>query len=316
MDQNWTQVDIETTTAGVEPVGAMLLELGLGGYAVRDSADFEAFLSGTRGRWDYIDEELMKLRDMPTAVTVYLAENEQGAERLTALRQGLRRLRALDAAGEWGALSCALSGVREEDWANAWKRYYKPVKVSERLVVCPSWEPYEPAAGEVLLRLDPGMAFGTGTHETTRLCLRMLDRFDPAGKAALDIGCGSGILAVAAMLLGADSALGVDIDENAVKVAKENAALNNVPAQFRQSDLTGGVTGKYGIVFANIVADAVISLSAQIPPYLADGGVLIASGIIDARERDVLEAFGRAGLRLVHRAGENGWVCLCAEVEG
>ncbi|MCL2068390.1 MAG: 50S ribosomal protein L11 methyltransferase, partial [Oscillospiraceae bacterium] len=165
---------------------------------------------------------------------------------------------------------------------------------------------------ELVMRLDPGMAFGTGTHETTRLCLTALDEFDPAGKAVLDIGCGSGILAVAAMLLGAKSAEGIDIDETAVKSAVENAARNGMAVDFHLGDLARGVSGSYGIIFANIVADALIALSPDIPGRLEDGGVFIASGIIDEREREVRLAIEAAGMRIARTLRENGWVCIVA----
>ena len=314
MEQLWTQAEIETTTAGIEPVGAVLLELGLGGYMVQDAADFEEFLQGKQGRWDYIDDDLMKLREAPTVLTAYIAQNAQGAESLTTLRQELTRLKALDSDGEWGALTLELSGLNEADWENAWKRYYKPTKVGNRLVVCPSWEEYSPTADEVVMRLDPGMAFGSGTHETTRLCLAALDEYNPSGRDVLDVGCGSGILSVGAVLLGAKTALGVDIDENAVRVAAENAEFNGVTAEYRCADLTTGVSGHYDIIFANIVADAIRMLSPEIPRFLREGGVFIASGIIDTREEETTAAIEAAGLKIVRRKEQNGWVCLCAQM--
>ena len=314
MEQLWTQAEIETTTAGIEPVGAVLLELGFGGYMVKDAADFEEFLQGKQGRWDYIDDDLMKLREAPTVLTAYIAQNAQGAESLTTLRQELARLKALDSEGEWGALTLELSGLNEADWENAWKRYYKPTKVGNRLVVCPSWEEYSPKADEVVMRLDPGMAFGSGTHETTRLCLAALDEYNPSGRDVLDVGCGSGILSVGAVLLGAKTALGVDIDENAVRVAAENAEFNGVTAEYRCADLTTGVSGHYDIIFANIVADAIRMLSPEIPRFLREGGVFIASGIIDTREEETTAAIEAAGLKIVRRKEQNGWVCLCAQM--
>ena len=314
MEQLWTQAEIETTTAGIEPVGAVLLELGLGGYMVQDAADFEEFLQGKQGRWDYIDDDLIKLRDAPTVLTAYIAQNAQGAETLNALRQELLRLKTIDTDNNWGLLSLELTGLNEADWENAWKRYYKPTKVGKRLVVCPSWEEYTPIANEVVMRLDPGMAFGSGTHETTRLCLAALDEYNPVGRDVLDVGCGSGILSVGAMLLGAATAIGVDIDENAVRVAAENAEFNSVKAQYRCADLTSGVSGQYDIIFANIVADAIRMLSPEIPRFLRNDGVFIASGIIDTREQETAAAIEAAGLKIVQRKEQGGWVCLCAQL--
>lgn len=315
---NWTQIDIYTTTAGIEPVGAMLLELGVNGYEVRDAADFEAFLEGKPGRWDYIDEALLRLRGAETALTVYLAENGQGEETLGALRRALERLRALDTRGEWGRLEVALRTVREEDWSTAWKQYFKPVKVGERLAVCPSWEEYASAPGEVVVRIDPGMAFGTGTHDSTRLCMRLLEHYVRPCARVLDIGCGSGILAVSALLLGAGEALGVDIDETAVRVAGENAALNGVAerCRFVCGNLTDRVSGRFDLILANIVADIILELAPQVPAFLAEGGVFIASGIIDTREEEVLAELLKEGFSLLAREISRGWVALALQKKG
>lgn len=317
---DWTQVDIYTTTAGVEPVGAALLELNVGGYAVQDAADFEAFLEGKTGHWDYIDEDLLKLRDAETTLTIYLAQNAQGGEQLAALRQALERLRAADTAGEWGRLEYALTGVREEDWSNAWKQYYTPTKVGDALVVCPSWETYEPGPGEVVIRLDPGMAFGTGGHDSTRLCMRLTEQYLPrpkngAGARVLDLGCGSGILAVAALLLGAEEATGVDIDEVAVRVAGENAALNGVADRcaFLCGSLADKVSGTFDVIYANIVADVILQFLPDVNRLLAEDGVLITSGIIDTREDDILAALPRNGLAVATRLESGGWVGLACK---
>ena len=309
---NWMQVDIFTTTEGIEPLGAALLEMGVTGYSVRDAADFEAFLAGKHGHWDYIDDEVMKLRGAETALTVYFAENAQGNENLALLRQALERLRTLDAQSLWGRLEYTLGSVCEEDWSTAWKKYYTPVKVGERLVVCPSWEQYAPHAGEVIVKLDPGMAFGTGTHESTRLCMQLMERCIKPHARVLDVGCGSGILAVAALLLGAESAVGVDIDETAVQVAGENAALNGVAARSRFicGNLADKITGKYDLIFANIVADVILAFAPDIPAYLEKGGVFIASGIIDTRADEVLDGLKAQGFTVLEWCEAGGGVAF------
>lgn len=313
----WTQATIYTTTQGVEPLGAALLELDAGGYTVQDAADFQAFLEGKEGHWDYIDEELLQLRDAETALTVYLPGNAQGKEQLAALRKALARLKAQDTQREWGRLECELKAVREEDWSSAWKQYYAPLRAGERLVVCPSWEQYVPSPGDVVLKLDPGMAFGTGGHDSTRLCMRLLEKYLPAGARVLDLGCGSGILAVAALLLGAEHATGVDIDEVAVRVAQENAALNGVAgrADFLCGNLADSVSGTYDLIFANIVADVILAFLPDVRRLLAPGGVFIASGIIDTREQDVLAGLPGAGLAVQSRLESGGWVGLCCRAE-
>lgn len=312
---DWTQVDIFTTTAGIEPVGAALLELGAGGYAVQDAADFEAFLEGKTGRWDYIDESLMRLRNAETTLTVYLPGGAQGAEQLSELKAALSRLQLLDRDGAWGRLEYRLTGVREEDWENAWKQYFAPMKVGECLVVCPSWTEYVPREGEVVLRLDPGMAFGTGDHDSTRLCMRLLEGHLPEHARVLDLGCGSGILAVSALLLGASEATGVDIDEVAVRVAAENAERNGVQdrCRFFCGNLGDRVTGPFDLIFANIVADVILALLPDAGRLLASGGVLITSGIIDTREPEILAALSGYGLRVEERLTSGGWVALCCK---
>ena len=312
MQNDWTQVDILTSTAGIEPLGASLMGLGINGFSIQDAADFESFLAGKQGHWDYIDDDLMKLREAPTVVSVYLANNQQGNEILAAVRSELDRLRGLDPAGDWGKLTFTLKGVREEDWATAWKKYYHPVKIGQKLVVCPSWEKYIPEPSETVLLLDPGMAFGTGTHTTTRLCLLMAEELVQGGERVLDIGCGSGILSVASVLLGASHASGVDIDSVAVRVAGENAALNGVSSktEYLCSNLAESAKGRYDIIFANIVADAIISLLPDVPPLLTASGSFILSGIIDTREHDVLDAVEKTGLAISGRMEDGGWVAL------
>lgn len=310
----WTKIDITTTTLGIEPVGAAVLELGLGGLQVQDAADFESFLAGNDGRWDYIDDELMKLRGAATIVTVYVAENAQGADQVAALMQSLERLRYMDGDGQWGALTVSISSLAEEDWAFGWKKYYRPRKIGDRLVICPSWEQYAAADGEVVVQLDPGMAFGTGTHESTMLCMRLMERYIHGGERVLDMGCGSGILAVSALLLGAKEAIGVDIEEVAVRVSNENAALNAVAerARFICGSLDNAVEPdcKFDVIFANIVADVIIAFLPAAKARLASGGVIITSGIIDTRQEDVLAAVQDCGLTIVQHETDNGWVAL------
>jgi ribosomal protein L11 methyltransferase len=311
MDQTWTQVDIYTTTQGLEPLGAALMDIGHPAFAIRDAADFESFLAGKQGRWDYVDDALLSLREAETAVTVYLPDNQQGADGLIAIREMLTRLQAMDTDSEWGRLTYELSGVREEDWATAWKKYFHPVPVGQKLLICPSWEE-APNDGRLVMRLDPGMAFGTGTHETTRLCLELLESHIHGGEDVLDMGCGSGILSIGALLLGAKRAVGVDIDEVAVRVAAENAAINGVEskASFLCGDLADKVTGDFDVICANIVADVILRFAPLVPGFLRPGGVFVVSGIIEPREAEVREALEALGFCQTARLESGGWVCL------
>ena len=315
---NWTAVKIYTTTAGIDPLTGSMLDLGLQGFMIEDAQDFDEFLHDTTPHWDYVDQAVMeKMKDCETCVTIYVADNPQGMEELMQVRQILARLKAQDPDGKYGRLELEMKDVDEEDWSNAWKKYYHPVQVGEHLVVCPSWEAYDRKPDEVVLTLNPGMAFGTGTHDTTRLCMELLEKYITPQDTVLDVGCGSGILAITAALLGANKIIGCDIDEVAVKVAGENAALNGVQDRisFHQGDLTSQVEGSFQIICANIVADVIIRLSEDAGRYLAKDGIFITSGIIDTREQDVLNALEQNGFQVIERRTSGGWVALACKAK-
>ncbi len=315
---NWTEVKIYTTTAGIDPLTGSMLDLGLQGFMIEDAQDFDEFLHDTTPHWDYVDQAVMeKMKDCETCVTIYVADNPQGMEELMQVRQILARLKAQDPDGKYGRLELEMKDVDEEDWSNAWKKYYHPVQVGEHLVVCPSWEAYDRKPDEVVLTLNPGMAFGTGTHDTTRLCMELLEKYITPQDTVLDVGCGSGILAITAALLGANKIIGCDIDEVAVKVAGENAALNGVQDRiaFHQGDLTSQVEGSFQIICANIVADVIIRLSEDVGRYLAKDGIFITSGIIDTREQDVLNALEQNGFQVIERRTSGGWVALACKAK-
>ena len=315
---NWTEVKIYTTTAGIDPLTGSMLDLGLQGFMIEDAQDFDEFLHDTTQHWDYVDQAVMeKMKDCETCVTIYVADNPQGMEELMQVRQILARLKAQDPDGKYGRLELEMKDVDEEDWSNAWKKYYHPVQVGEHLVVCPSWEAYDRQPDDVVLTLNPGMAFGTGTHDTTRLCMELLEKYITPQDTVLDVGCGSGILAITAALLGANKIIGCDIDEVAVKVAGENAALNGVQDRiaFHQGDLTSQVEGSFQIICANIVADVIIRLSEDAGRYLAKDGIFITSGIIDTREQDVLNALEQNGFQVIERRTSGGWVALACKAK-
>lgn len=315
---NWTEVKIYTTTAGIDPLTGSMLDLGLQGFMIEDAQDFDEFLHDTTPHWDYVDQAVMeKMKDCETCVTIYVADNPQGMEELMQVRQILARLKAQDPDGKYGRLELEMKDVDEEDWSNAWKKYYHPVQVGEHLVVCPSWEAYDRQPDDVVLTLNPGMAFGTGTHDTTRLCMELLEKYITPQDTVLDVGCGSGILAITAALLGANKIIGCDIDEVAVKVAGENAALNGVQDRiaFHQGDLTRQVEGSFQIICANIVADVIIRLSEDAGRYLAKDGIFITSGIIDTREQDVLNALEQNGFQVIERRTSGGWVALACKAK-
>lgn len=311
---DWIKVDINTTTEGIEPVAAILLELGLG-YVVQDSTDFKNFIEKKEIYWDYIDEEVMKLTDAPTIVTVYLSDKEQGENQLAYIKKELENLKTMDTSSSWGSLDYTLDGVKEEDWATSWKAFYHPVEISPRLIICPQWEDCTPKDGQTLVTMDPGMAFGTGTHESTKLCLELLDEIIKGGETVLDVGCGSGILSISAVSMGSKNAIGSDIDQVAVETAQENAKVNGVAdkAVYHVGSFAQGVEGKFDIIFANIVADAIIKFGPNVKELLTDDGYFICSGIIDDRAGEVKRKLMEAGLMIVTAKEERGWVAFLAQ---
>ena len=308
----WTQVQIFTSTPGQDPLCAALAEIGITGLVISDPEDFEQFLAGKQGRWDLCDDALLALREAESSVTFYLPQNEYGNAQLAQIDGLLTRLKALDGQGQWGRLEHTLTDIPEESWQDSWKQHWKPTRVGKRLVVCPSWENFQPGAGDVVLRLDPGMAFGTGTHQSTRLCMELAEQIVTGGEQVLDLGCGSGILAITALLLGAEGALGIDIDDVAVRVCTENAAMNGLEqrAGFRKGDLARGIDGQYQLIFANIIADVILKLLPDVPRLLAPGGWLIASGILSERAGEIESALGRLGLRVERKLENEGWCAL------
>ena len=315
MDSSWKKVDIFTTSEGIEDVSSALYDLGHHSISVVDAADLKNLMDGKYGAWDYIDPDLMKLREVETTITLYIPNDEQGQDRLNEIQETLVLLKAKDANGTFGRLECALSNVKNENWADAWKDDYDPIDIGDNLIICSSWADFDPKERKALI-IDPGMAFGTGLDETTRLCLEVLDHTDVNGFTVLDIGCGSGILAIGALLLGAESAFGIDIDETAVKTAKENAEQNGVAEKsvFICGDPVELVSETYDIVCANISADVILSLMSELPRFLKNDGVIILSGIIENREQDIIDALLDIGFSIVERNEEKGWSCVVAKV--
>lgn len=308
----YQQITIHTAPEGVEAVSNVLIALGVGGFEVSDSRDFEEFLQSTTPHWDYVDDSLLSLRTAESVIRIYLPENEQGSDSIEMIQNAMRELAESDTEHLYGSL--AVNGTERDDseWTDTWKQYYKPIEISDRLAVVPEWEDFTPKAGQKVLWMDPGAAFGTGSHETTAMCLSFLSEMDLNGKQILDVGCGSGILGIAALLLGADSDIGVDIDELAVKAGGENAERNGVAAKahFVAGDLVEKVNGKYDVVCANIVADVLKMLLPQIGDFMKDDGVVLLSGIIDERTAELEEAVRDNGFAVLEKAQKGGWSAL------
>lgn len=310
---DWLELHIDTTHTGLEPVETMLSALGIDGVVIDDETEFHDFLESNRQYWDYVDENLEASMHGKSRVTFYLPADETGFAQMGEVRLALEDLKARRS--DCGTLLLSLENLRDEDWENNWKQYYKPMEIGQRLLVIPQWEQVDPGQ-RVPLILDPGLTFGTGSHATTRLCLRALDAHIHGGERVLDLGCGSGILSIAALCLGAAEAFACDIDDKCVDVAYENAAINGIGKDrytvrwgnvVTDRALQGEFGGEYDIVVANIVADVIIGISPQVRPFLKKGGLFLCSGIIDTRAEEVADRLRQDGWEIRETNTSEGW---------
>ena len=308
----WCEAIVHTTTLGSDIVSDLMMRLGAAGTEIIDRADVpDPAKPGVY--WELYDPAMLAAMPEDVLVKGWYAQDGQTHDLLANLRAQLAELKlATDA--DVGTLTLEVQNVADEDWAENWKQYYKPFRIGSRLVVKPSWESFEAAPEDLVVELDPGMAFGTGTHETTHMCMELLEKHMTQGMSVMDVGTGSGILAIAAARLGAGQVLAVDIDPDAVKVARENVAHNAVQSQVRvvQGDLVKGETLPCELAVANIVADAICMLCGPLTRHLTVGGSLICSGIIREREQDVQDALAMAGYTVIDRLTMGEWVALCA----
>ena len=321
MDQNWLEVGVDTVPEGLDDVAAYLTAAGVGGLVIEDEGDFHDFLENNRQYWDYVDEELLESKKGVTRVKFYVTDDEDGHARLAGVEAGLEAFRAR-APHDVGPLALHKAVLHEEDWANNWKQYYKPMEVGRTLYIVPEWERGQPVPeGRTPVYLNPGLIFGTGSHGTTQLCLEGLEDHAVPGGRVLDLGCGSGILAIAALALGAGEAVGCDIDPKAVRVAEENASFNGIcPDRLRvyagdilsNAGLRQSLGSGYDLVLANIVADVIIPLSARAGEFMAPGAVFLCSGIIEGRAAEVRNALERNGFRVFETRERAGWVSYAA----
>ena len=320
----WKEITVNTTEEGVEIVLARFDMLGIQQVnIVQGNEEIEQLLHSAEKYWDYAEEAALNKQPAVQAFVSDVPENE-GV--LDSVKSSIEELRSMqDELGlDLGSLEISVRTVDEEDWANNWKAYFKPINVGEKLLVCPTWEAVPEGNTRAVLKIDPGMAFGTGTHHTTRMCLELLEKHIKPGDVVADLGCGSGILSIAASLMGAESTYAIDIDPIAARVAAENAELNNVDMGkyhirigdiLSDEDFRRDVSGRqYDIVLANIVANVIIAFAPVIPTLLKPGGLLIASGIIDDRLDEVLAELKKNGLKVIEiRSGEDWRAVLAAK---
>ncbi len=310
---DWLELKIDTSHAGLDAVTDMLEQQGVTGVMIDDEADFQSFLENNRQYWDYVDDDLLAQKKGVSRVTFYLERNEDAYGTVAAVRMAMSALKKDHP--EYAPLLLTMADVADEDWENNWKQFYKPMEIGSRLLVVPEWEEAADPT-RVKLVLNPGLTFGTGSHATTRLCLQALDTHIHGGERVLDLGCGSGILSIAALRLGAESAFACDIDEKCVDVAYENAALNGIGKDrytvrwgnvLTDAALRQEMGAGYDIEVANIVADVIMGLSPHVRPFLKPGGLFLCSGIIDDRAAEVLEKLKADGWDVFEQRSSEGW---------
>ncbi len=312
MSELWLEVTLPVPSKELDGVCDILTANGMTGLVVEEEGDFLRFLEQNRQYWDYVDEELSARMKGASRVKFYVPDNAEGQRQLRQYLAGLEQYEPQTVS------------LREEDWATSWQKYYQPIPVGKKIYIVPEWMRGQPVPeGRTPIYLNPGLTFGTGSHPTTQLCLELLEEVVAPGDLALDLGCGSGILAIAALALGAEHLTGVDIDPKAVDVAYENAEMNGI-GRDRLTVLAGNVLGdrklaqrldpgKNKVVLANIVADVIIPLSAVAGEFLTDDGVFLTSGIIDTRADEVAAAIEGNGFVITRRLERNGWCAFRAE---
>ena len=300
----YIEVTVNTPPEEIDLRCQQMADMGAGGFVIENEEDFQDFLENNHQYWDYVDKELEDRYKGLSRIKCYLADDGEGKEILQKIKAA------------YGDIETAF--VEDGDWENNWREYYKPIPVGEKLVVVPEWEEI-PEGGRLPLRLDPGLIFGTGSHATTRMCLAALEKFSAPGVKVLDLGCGSGILGIGALILGCDSCFGVDVDPKAPEVVRSNAALNGFGPNRMQvcagdiiadSSLQNYLGGGYQLVLANIVADVIIPLSALVRRFMAEGAVFICSGIIDSRCLETEAALKAKGFEILEHRREDEWNCF------
>jgi len=307
----WLELTVHTTTQGADLVSQQMMALGADGTQIQDRADIPD-PDKPNGYWELIDQSMIDNMPEDVLVQAWFPMDEKLPERIASLKT---RLSEMQAQPGMGTLELTSSEVKDEDWSQVWKKFYKPFRAGRSLVVKPSWETYDAQPGDKIIEIDPGMAFGTGTHETTGMCLGLLDDYMTPGMRVIDLGTGSGILAIGAALLGAKDVLAIDIDPTAVKVACENVEINHLSdaIQVMEGNLLDHVDQVCDLCVANIIADVICMVSQPVRSHITPGGLFICSGIIKEREQDVVNALNAAGYQIMEIRRQGEWVAMISK---
>lgn len=310
----WIEVQIKTTTELEEIVCSIMYDLGVSGLAIEDPNDILAFQQSEEN-WDFIDPELINQDYEGVIIKAYFPESDDITDKIELVRESIERNPLNETGKSLGQVT--VSEVNDADWAENWKRYYKPVRIGDKIVIKPSWEAFEPKEGDIVVELDPGMAFGTGTHETTILCIEALEKYVKKDAVVYDVGCGSGILSIVAAKLGAKKVIGIDIDDLSVKTSKENVKINNVEeiVEIVKGNLLDNVSGKADIIVSNIIAEIIVNMIPDLKEYLINNGIFIASGIITEKLQLVKEALIDNGFNILEEKVMNDWAVIIGNLE-
>ena len=318
----WLELTVDTASQGIDLLEAALTLNGYDSFIIDDEADFHTFLQTNRDYWDVVDEELEKSLNGVSRLRLYLEDGPGAMEEISRLRELLAGLLAAYPDAGLGTLRLSLANVKDEDWENNWKQYYQPIPIGKRLLVVPKWMEPDRSEGRVPVFLDPGMIFGTGAHASTQMCMLRLEEHIRGGEQVLDLGSGSGILSITALLLGAAHATGVDVDPKAEDIARENAAINGLgPDRFTartgniitgQAELEDLFSRRWDLICMNIFADVIIPMTAVLPRLIHDKTLVICSGVLENRYPEVLAAVEAAHLRVRQLQTMNDWCCFTA----
>jgi ribosomal protein L11 methyltransferase len=313
---NYYEVKIYTSTDGLDAVSSVLTMLGHETFMTEDRSVVEELLEKKNSYdWDYVDEKVLAQQYEESKITLYIEPDEYAEAAIEAIRSSISMLKDQDKKGVFGSLRVESSYESDEEWRDKWKEYFKPAKITENIVIKPTWEEYEAMGNEKVIEIDPGMAFGTGTHATTRMCVKHLEKYiESEEDTVLDLGCGSGILSIAAALLGSKHVYGVDIDPNAVTASAENTELNGLSdiIEISYGDVTEGLGMKADIIVANLMADLIIMLAPDIAKHLKGKKIFISSGILEEKLNDVVEAVQNSGFKIIEVLHEEEWCAIAA----